>query len=256
MHGLTRVIGVGIGAGLAAGVALANDFTFEGVPDGTVISATSPLMLVAPDDASLTATITPLDPGGFFTKQPHNIHFQAGSSGYLEENNVLPGGIKVCFNKPVFCVPGFPIGELPIVEITDPKVLWKTFRDGELVAEGEVLMEVDADSGLILADIEFPEGVIDCLELVATRSLVNGEPEAFPMMVGDFFAVAVDARCPGDWNQDLSLNDQDFFDFVNDFFSGNGPRSGADFNADGFQNDQDFFDFVNAFFTPLESCDA
>ncbi len=49
----------------------------------------------------------------------------------------------------------------------------------------------------------------------------------------------------GDVNRDQGFNDQDFFDFVNDFFGG-----GFDYNSDGNANDQDFFDFVNDFFNP------
>ncbi len=52
--------------------------------------------------------------------------------------------------------------------------------------------------------------------------------------------------CPCDWNCDGNLNDQDFFDWVNDFF--NAPE--FDFNNDGFSNDQDWFDFTNCFFNP------
>ncbi len=55
--------------------------------------------------------------------------------------------------------------------------------------------------------------------------------------------------CPADWNVDNTVNDQDFFDWVNDFFSGAGPQGGSDFNQDGFENDQDWFDFTNAFFS-------
>ncbi len=62
------------------------------------------------------------------------------------------------------------------------------------------------------------------------------------------------AGCPCDWNQDGDLNDQDFFDWVNDFFSQAGPQGQFDFNQDTFENDQDWFDFTNCFFGPPPGC--
>ena len=56
--------------------------------------------------------------------------------------------------------------------------------------------------------------------------------------------------CACNWNNDGALNSQDFFDFLNSFFSGNG----ADFNHDGVTNSQDFFDFLNCFFAPPAGC--
>ncbi len=52
-------------------------------------------------------------------------------------------------------------------------------------------------------------------------------------------------RCPCDWNRDLALNSQDFFDFITDFFANN-----ANFNRDpSGTNSQDFFDFITCFFS-------
>jgi hypothetical protein len=51
--------------------------------------------------------------------------------------------------------------------------------------------------------------------------------------------------CRADFNNDHALNSQDFFDFLQAFFTAD-PR--ADFNSDGPVNSQDFFDFLTAFF--------
>ncbi len=66
--------------------------------------------------------------------------------------------------------------------------------------------------------------------------------------------VCEDAECPCDWNADGSLNDQDFFDWANDFFTQTGPQGNFDFNGDGNDNDQDWFDFTNCFFNPPAEC--
>jgi hypothetical protein len=59
-----------------------------------------------------------------------------------------------------------------------------------------------------------------------------------------FNAVIPGPSCTADWNEDGTVTSQDFFDFVEEFFTNN-----ADFNGDGVTNSQDFFDFLTAFFT-------
>ncbi len=72
--------------------------------------------------------------------------------------------------------------------------------------------------------------------------------------VGVYGCEGIPEFCPADWNGDGSLNDQDFFDWVNDYFNQAGPQGHFDFNLDGNQNDQDWFDFVNAYFNPAPAC--
>ena len=51
--------------------------------------------------------------------------------------------------------------------------------------------------------------------------------------------------CAADFNCDGIVNSQDFFDYVNSFFS---HEPASDFNGDGSVNSQDFFDFMVVFF--------
>ncbi|MGE3107433.1 MAG: serine hydrolase [Phycisphaerales bacterium] len=69
--------------------------------------------------------------------------------------------------------------------------------------------------------------------------------DAFVALVRDRVraAMATWGSCGCDWNFDGILNSQDYFDFLQDFFSGD-----ADFNHDRATNSQDFFDFLTCFF--------
>jgi len=86
-----------------------------------------------------------------------------------------------------------------------------------------------ADGGALLAWEDHREGTTD---VFAQRVNTDGTLGPAPA-----------PACSADWNHDDSVNSQDFFDFIGDFFAGN-----ADFNATGSTDSQDFFDFITAFF--------
>jgi hypothetical protein len=67
----------------------------------------------------------------------------------------------------------------------------------------------------------------------------------------DIGAAPCTPPCPCDFNNDLILNSQDFFDFLGCFFT---PGCDADFNNDTVVNSQDFFDFLACFFAPPPGC--
>ena len=61
------------------------------------------------------------------------------------------------------------------------------------------------------------------------------------------YAVVELDSCACDWDASGTVNSQDFFDFLADFFAGD-----ANFNCDGATNSQDFFDFLACFFSGCE----
>jgi hypothetical protein len=81
------------------------------------------------------------------------------------------------------------------------------------------------------------------------RATLNNSGElVFECTFVDGLAAILVARheCRADFNDDTTVNSQDFFDFLVAFFDNNLT---ADFNRDGAVNSQDFFDFLGAFFT-------
>ncbi|MBL8763472.1 MAG: hypothetical protein JNM07_04300 [Phycisphaerae bacterium] len=91
--------------------------------------------------------------------------------------------------------------------------------------------------GLIMS--EFPSEDYWDVPVLTTEVAVGHSTSDFTLTFG-----APPGPCPGDFNGDTSLDDFDYFDFLNAFFAND---ISADFNGDTSVDDFDFFDFLNAF---------
>jgi trimeric autotransporter adhesin len=107
-------------------------------------------------------------------------------------------------------------------------------------------MGIDWDLGgvqhgsAVLAMTEFDDGRGPAL-LVAGEFHLAGDHAVQNIVSWE----CAEPSCRADFNADGMVNSQDFFDFVDAFFTG---LPSADFNADALINSQDFFDFLAAFF--------
>lgn len=130
-----------------------------------------------------------------------------------------------------------------VYEVTLRPVTWCAFGQAFMDLTGEVLTAsswelageprppVCTDPPVPGEAVYEPEGVI-ARPVSGTLTLTVGAP-GFPA-----------PECPPDWNRDDTLNSQDFFDFLADFFGGIG-----DYTCDGVLNSADFFAYLADYFT-------
>ncbi len=133
-----------------------------------------------------------------------------------------------------------------------PTINWISDDD---VAVSRVEIRLSVDSGLtypiVIAASTSDDGaetwtVPNIAATSARVRLIVRDAEGnlgFDQSSSDFTISGTGMACPGDYNGSGTLDSQDLFDFITEFFSGS-----ADFGGDGLTNSQDFFDFLGAFF--------
>lgn len=205
-HGfLSTALGIAACA-LAGSGATADHFNFAAVANGTLATGDSPIVIVDPGNPALTASIGPAQSPGAFIKMPPIQDFPQASGGHLQETSVPPVGLRVTFNRTVFCVPGMIMGILP-----DPEMryfgVWSTSFESEAAAGDE--FEMTVQSGLLmLGDFVMPDHLIDTIELHAySEPRAGGQRTELPLSLGDFHALALSCRADMDGNSGIDVFD-------------------------------------------------
>ena len=158
------LVGFGVlSLGLCA-AAHADWFNFGAVPDATLATYDQPIVVTDAANPALTASIRPVLEGGMYAKQPPRVDFPEGSAGYLQGLGFTVSGLRIDFNRTVFCVPGDIIGLFPSPDF-EYYGEWSTSRDAEAVDSGTFPIDFASGGGLIVGEFVMPDNLIDSIEI-------------------------------------------------------------------------------------------
>jgi uncharacterized membrane protein len=153
-----------------------------------------------------------------------------------------------------------PLGDLPGGQFTSRA--WAVSADGSIVVgtgrteRGTEVFVWDGSSGMRrLQDVLAQHGLDVANWRLTSVANISADGSTFagqglnPQGLQQGWIAHIEPPCRADFNNDDTLNSQDFFDFLLCFFDALAcPPLAADFNADGAVTTQDFFDFLDAFF--------